>query len=320
MLGSAGVIPSAEKVYEWQFKWIVPLGIILMLLAFQPKYLLKLDKDFLICFIIGAIATSIGGIIAGLIFKNILPQDYWRISAQLTGSFIGGYENAVSIGSELKTPTGVFLQAFAGDSVLTTIWIIINVLQARSITPTQKTQNVKFHPDTEIIGSLDVTSMSITIAVTCVVMLLSSFIYQYVPAVPKILWASLIATLITFTPLKQRFSGSYVFGSFLLSFFIFGCGAVSDVPQLFHNANILLFFPALIVCIHAVILFSIAKILKIKKEIVIIASQSLIGGPATTLTVVTARKWDYQFEAITLGLLGYAVGNYFGFIVGWILK
>jgi uncharacterized membrane protein len=36
--------------------------------------------------------------------------------------------------------------------------------------------------------------------------------------------------------------------------------------------------------------------------------------------VVTARKWNYQFEAIVLGLLGYAVGNYFGFGVAWLLK
>jgi uncharacterized membrane protein len=46
----------------------------------------------------------------------------------------------------------------------------------------------------------------------------------------------------------------------------------------------------------------------------------LIGGPATALAVVTARKWDYQLEAISLGLLGYALGNYFGFGVAWFLN
>ena len=318
VLGSTGIIPSSTDVYEWQYKWMVPLGIILMLLAFNPRSILKVNKDFITCFIIGTIATTIGGILAGLIFKKLLPEDYWRISGQLTASFIGGYENAVSVGTGLNTPNDVFLRAFAGDSVLTTVWIMFNIFQGRNIKP----QHSPTQPFSErnLSNSIDITSLSITILVTGIILTLGSYIYAYFPQVPQILWISLMATLVTLTPLRNRFSGSYIFGSIILSYFIFGCGAISNISYLLNNASILLFFPATIVAIHALLLFGMARIFKIKKELAIITSQCLIGGPATALALVSARKWDYQFEAISLGLLGYAVGNYFGFGVAWILK
>lgn len=56
VLGSSEIIPSSTEVYEWQYTWMVPLGIILMLLAFNPRSMLKVNKDFIVCFITGAIS------------------------------------------------------------------------------------------------------------------------------------------------------------------------------------------------------------------------------------------------------------------------
>jgi uncharacterized membrane protein len=70
------------------------------------------------------------------------------MSGQLTASFIGGYENAVSDGSGLNTPNEVFLRAFAGDSVLTTLWIIINIFQSRNVPHhSEDSENKKIHSD-----------------------------------------------------------------------------------------------------------------------------------------------------------------------------
>lgn len=318
ILSNVGLIPSTLEIYESQFKWIIPLGIALMLLAFNPKDLLKVDKDFLVCFAIGLVGTCIGGIVAGLIFKKYLPQDYWRVSAQLTGSFIGGYENAVSIGSALNTPTSVFVNVFAGDSILTTIWIIVNLIQGKRI---KKSTDVVVSKKKIIeTDSIDITSVMITISVALTIVMLSSYISEHTKFTTNILWISLFATLCTFTSLRSRFSGAYIIGSILLSCFIFGCGAISNIVTMFGNCTILLFFPVIIVSIHALILFGMTKLLKIKKEVAIVASQSLIGGPATTVALVGSLGWKYQLEAAALGLLGYSVANYFGFAVAWILQ
>jgi len=214
----------------------------------------------------------------------------------------------------------IFLKAFAGDSILTTLWIIINIVQGKPTQSNNLSLGKKDLDADKLSDSLDIASIATTVTTAIFILQISIYLHKNFTFIPEIIYASIIATLVTFTPLKHRFSSSYIFGSFLLSYFIFSCGAVSNVSHLFSNAITLLIFPATIILIHAIILFSVAKFLKINKEIVITSSQILIGGPATALAVVTAKKWNYQFEAITLGLLGYAVGNYFGFAVAWILK
>jgi len=320
ILGNSGLVPASDNAYGMHIKSIMLLGIVLMLFAFNPINILRVNKDFIFCFFIGAVSTTIGGLIAGLIFKTILPEDYWRISAQFTASFIGGYENAVSVSSALNTPIDVFLKTFAGDSVLTTFWIIINIFQGRNIKTTSANVNLQDSNMENIASPVDVASLAITVTMALAIFGISTYIHAYLPNIPEIVIASVLATLITFTPLRLRFSSSYIIGSFGLSYFIFVCGAITNISSLFNSSIILILFPATIVLIHAIILFSVAKLFKIKKEIVIITSQSLIGGPATALAVVSSRKWNYQFEAITLGLLGYALGNYFGFAAAWILK
>ena len=69
ILSGSNVIPSSLAVYEPQFKWIIPLGIALMLLAFNPKDILKINKDFIFCFSVGVVGTCAGGIVAGLLFN-----------------------------------------------------------------------------------------------------------------------------------------------------------------------------------------------------------------------------------------------------------
>lgn len=322
ILGNAGIVPNNQEAYSLFFNWGVPFGIVLMLLAFEPKHILQIKKEFLVSFAIGAFGTIIGGLIAGVIFKHYLPDDYWRVSAQLTATFIGGYENAVAVGRELNMPTVLFVTIFAGDSILTSLWMSINILQGKNLPPEDvKDNKEKYKKHFNLFYEIDITSLTITISTALVILAIGSYLHTVLPKIPKIIWLSALATGTTFfKPITSRLKNSYIIGSFVLSYFFFACGAISNVIELFNSMTILLLFPATIVFIHAVIIFSFGKILKINRKTTIVASQSLIGGPATALAVVTARKWEYQFEAIVLGLLGYAVANYLGLMVALILK
>jgi uncharacterized membrane protein len=52
-----------------------------------------------------------------------------------------------------------------------------------------------------------------------------------------------------------------------------------------------------------------------------VASQALVGGPATALAVAVAREWPgLVLPGIIMGLLGYAVGTYLGFGVAYLVR
>lgn len=320
LLGNTGIVPSREDAYGVVFRVAVPMGIALMLLAFNPREILHLQPKYLVCFGIGAVGSMLGGLVAGWAFCHILPSNAWRVAGQLTASYIGGYENAVAVGQELKVPSDIFLSAFAGDSIFTTLWIMFNILHGKRLPP-PKDSGERKADFKGMVATVDLPSVAIMVAVSLVSIVLASKLHALIPQVSRTIWLSLLATGATFTPLRERFCGSYVIGSLLLSIFFFACGAISDVAGVFSGATLLLWFPAIIVLVHAAVLFPIARLLfKYDWHTIIVASQSLIGGPATALAVVQACRWRSQYEAIALGLLGYALANYCGFLIAWMLS
>lgn len=319
ILGNAGLIPIDKAAYQWGFEWAVPAGICCMLLAFDPRCIIKIRKDFIVCFILGIFSTAAGAFISGLLFKRFLPDDYWRVAAQLSASFVGGYENAIAVGETFKTPASVFSRTFAGDSLVTSLWIIANIFYGRKINHQEKIDSAKRLTYDALSGDMDVLSLAITIGIVCLIFLINLHLKKIFSNIPEIFWISILSTIVTLTPIRRKIHGSYVFGSVMLSYFAFSCGAISNIPDLVEKMSFFFIFPVTIVAVHAVCLFGFARLLKIDRDIAIVASQALIGGPATALAVVNARKWNYQLEAVTLGLLGYTIANYIGFFVGKML-
>lgn len=322
ILSNSAIIPATKDAYKIFFHWGVPLGIALMLMALNLKEVGRIKKEFLICFTVGAMGSTLGGIVAGLLFANILPHHYWQAAGQLTASLIGGYENAVAVGSALNIPTEIFVLIFAGDTIIGVSWLLINIYRGKKLGPHTTVDADNNTVSNFINNQIDMTSLAIMVALAFGIVFISNTLPAVLPKIPglKIMLVSLLATLIAFTPLRHRLASAHIIGAALLSYFFFACGAISDVVALLKNGTILLLFLATIVVIHAIVLFSFTSLLNIKKDIAITTSHALIGGPAGALAIVMASKWNYRFEAVMLGLLGYAVANYIGLGVAFALK
>lgn len=319
LLGNLGAVSSSESTYEPVFRWAVPMGIALMLMAFNPKDVLKVRSEYLLCFAVGAGASMLGGLIAGLLFRSFIQGHAWQVAGQLTASYVGGYENAVAVGTSLNIPKDIFLTAFAGDSVLTALWMIANIIHGKLIRSAKCESQEKPSFIQGMAASFDISTLAIIIAVAVAIVFVSAVLHREFNTVPQVIWLSMLATGITFLPWRCRFQGSYIVGSFILSLFFFACGAISDISTLFNSGTLLILFPAVIVGVHACVLFTVARIINIDRKVVLVTSQALIGGPATALAVVQAVRWNNRYEAIVLGLLGYAVANYAGYLVAWSL-
>ena len=52
-----------------------------------------------------------------------------------------------------------------------------------------------------------------------------------------------------------------------------------------------------------------------------VASQAAIGGPTTAMALAIARKWPaLLLPGLAAGLIGYAVGNYAGFGIAYLVR
>ena len=95
---------------------------------------------------------------------------------------------------------------------------------------------------------------------------------------------------------------------------------MSDLRAVFGLPLAIIAMPFIVVGCHAGFVFTAARLLKVSRSSTSVVSQVLIGGPATAVAVAQARKWKSGISiGIILGVLGYAIANFFGVLVHRIL-
>ena len=78
---------------------------------------------------------------------------------------------------------------------------------------------------------------------------------------------------------------------------------------------------AITVAFHGIVIFGLGRLLKMEISTLVVASQSNVGGPATSLALASARGYaNCVLPGVAVGLFGYAVGSYTGFAVAMLLR
>ncbi len=137
----------------------------------------------------------------------------------------------------------------------------------------------------------------------------------------------LIMTTITmiaatvFSDFFENIKGAQEIGTFLIYIFFTVIGAPASIHLIITKSPLLLVFCAIIVFTNMLFTFLMGKIFKFNLEEMIIASNANVGGPTTSAAMAIAKGWDKLIvPALLVGTLGYVIGNYYGILVGNLLK
>ena len=118
----------------------------------------------------------------------------------------------------------------------------------------------------------------------------------------------------TFAPKSSRAMGNaYDLGMILMLVFFATLGASANLQALIATAPILLVFALIVVAVHFVFLFALAKFTKLTLPELIIGSNACILGAPTAAGLAAAKGWkNLVTPGILVGTLGYAIGNFIG--------
>jgi len=76
-----------------------------------------------------------------------------------------------------------------------------------------------------------------------------------------------------------------------------------------------------LVAIHGLVVFGVGRLLKIEIETLSVANQACVGGPSTALALAISKQWRALVTpAVLIGVLGYAIGNYAGVGMAFLLR
>lgn len=335
LVGNLGLLPEGSKPIQESITLItIPLAIPLMLFSINVRKVAKLARGTFLS-MISALAAVVLMVFSGyLIFNSVTDQEMWKVGGMLTAVYSGGTPNLAALNLMLDVSPKTYVLTHTYDLILSTFYIFflitigqrvlltflpafkyneIETERAHTDQPTSLAKSTKF-----IDGLLAFMIAGMIFAGGGGFSLLLTENYQMPVAILLITSLGIVASLI---PRVNRLEGSFDLGMYLILIFSLVVASMANFTTLSD------FTPALFMYVTWVLFGSLAvhlllcKLLGIDADTVMATSTALICSPAFVPVVAGAiGNKQVIVPGITVGIIGYAMGNYLGYLMAILLE
>lgn len=352
-LANFRVIPTDAPTYDAIWSYVVPLAIPLLLYNANIKKIWKESGRLLIIYLLSGLGTILGGFIAFYLLDNFIPELY-KVTAMMVGSYTGGSVNFVAMADAFETSGSISSAAVVADNLLMALYFfvliampasnfllkhyshpIIDEVEKEGDSGEGKTRAAQFWGPKEISLQDIAFAGASSFLIVAVSTNLASFLGGILPT--GNFFADLLngllgnkylvmttVTMLCATFLPNFFGnirGARELGTFLIYLFFTVLGVPASIGMIIQKSPLLLLFCGIMVLVNLLVTLFFGKIFKFSIEEMVIASNANIGGPTTAAAMAIAKGWEKLIvPGLLVGVLGYVLGNYYGIIVGNLLK
>lgn len=137
-----------------------------------------------------------------------------------------------------------------------------------------------------------------------------------------ILTMTTLSIAASFLPFVRKMEKSYDAGMYLVLVFSLVVASMVDVTAIDYRAGInIIGYIAFVIFCSLILSILLSKILKVDADTMVITSVALINSPLfVPMIAENMKNKKVIITGITIGVIGYAVGNYLGIIVSQLLK
>ncbi len=320
---------------------IVPLAFPLLLFSLNVRRWLRFAKDGLISMVLALVSVIIIVSSGYLIFRNMVP-DSWKVAGMLVGVYTGGTPNLVSLKVALGVDPNLFVMTSTYDMIVGAITIIFFITIGpkffRSILPPFK-HHGDHSADAEAIRTAesfeDFTGMLkkerllplikafglalLIFVVSFGISLLLPGISQMVVVILSITTLAIIASLVNRI---NKIEKTFQLGMYFVLVFSFTVASMADLGVIFSIGFLGLFGYISYAYFGSLLLHLLmSKIFRVNADDFLITTTAFVFSPPFVPVVAGALKnKDVIITGITVGILGYIIGNYLGVGLGYFLK
>lgn len=315
--------------------------IFVMLLRCDFRKLIKLSGRMIAIFLSCSITIGIGFIIGYPVFKNFLGADTWGAVAALYASWVGGSANMAAMQDALPVDAGAYGCALALDTVCYSLWIALLLLAVKYSSKWDKAvkadtsklkaiaeiannevskekQTTSYSDWVFLLGlSLIVSALSQTVGKELQVLLSNVGLSMFDKGTCTTLFVTILGLICAMTPLGklpavEELSNVYLYVVVSL------LASVSTLTDLV-SAPMWIVFGLFVLLVHTILMFVLAKIFHFDLCMCSTASVANIGGAASAPIIASSYHESYAGIGVLMGVLGAALGNFFGLGMGAIL-
>lgn len=331
ILSNTGIIPNASPAYSWLRSTVLPIILTLLLLKVDVAAAFRVMGKGVFVMLFGTLGVMVGAPIAYLIVRGGMGPDGWKAFGVLAGSWIGGTGNMAAVSEMIDAQGTEFGLAVLGDTLIYIVWLPVMLASKNLVGIFARFSGVSVDHIKKMEDAAEsleednrkvelyhyIYLLFIGFAVTWIADTLSGALPEIPPYVSagtwKILTVTTLGITLSLTPLK-RIPGSFELAMGLIYVFVARMGASADLAGVAAQAPAFLIGGFIWIFIHGAFCLLGAKIFRVDVHTAAIASAANIGGAASAPIVAAYHNKSLVPASILLSLIGYAVGNYAGYL------
>ncbi len=343
IVANIGILPTGDETTEAQDPLLnfmdsfsgalIPLALPMILFGcnFQNFSLGKSLKAF----ITGAFSIVAFVAIGYAIFKEQLGKEGNIMGASLTGQYLGGAANLGAIKEMLGLSTNNFIILSTCNLIVSFFYLMFlmggGVRLARMIVGKQGEKNhtidiqeyVEDNPYKDFGNKKSLKQLGKVLFAAVAVMGISVYIGKLagengeISMIALILSITTLSLLLTTRKEVRTWDKSYDAGMYLIYVFCLVMATMADLSKIDWNQSLyILLYQALIIFGSLFLTIILAKLVRIDADTAVTTSNTLINSPlCVPMIAATMKNKDVIMTGIANGLLGYAVGNYIGYMM-----
>ena len=340
IVANIGIFPTEKAAYDKLFGFmesfssvLIPLALPMILFGCNFKKF-SLGKS-LKAFVIGALSVVAFVAIGYFVFRKDLGEEGAIMGASLTGQYLGGAANLAAVKQMLGLSSENFIILTTCNLIVSFFYLMFlmggGVKLARLIVGKRgrNEQNVKVEEYTEDNPYKDfgkkksLLQLGKVLLGSIVVMGISVYIGKLfgkdgeISMVALILSITTLSLLLTSWKEVRTWDKSYDAGMYIIYVFCLVMATMADLSKINWSQSLyILIYQAVIIFGSLFLTILLARLFRVDADDAVITSDTLINSPlCVPMIAATMKNKDVIMTGIANGLLGYAVGNYIGFLM-----
>jgi uncharacterized membrane protein len=320
---------------------IVPLAIPLLLFSLNIKRWLRFAGKGFLSMVLAFVSVVIIIFTGFLIFRNLVP-DAWKVAGMLVGVYTGGTPNLAAIKTALEVEPSLFIMTHTYDMIIGAITIIFFITIGSQVfglvLPKFKKETGDDLVDgvVEEVEDLDDFSgmlsrgrfpkLLLALGFSIVIFAIAAGTSFLIPSVPQmvvvILGITTFGIAASLIGWINRIEKTFQLGMFLILVFSLVVASMADLSVIFSIKYINLFLFITYAYFGSMLLHLLLSVIfKVDTDNYLITTTALIYSPPFVPVVAAALKnKDVIITGLTVGIIGYVIGNYLGVAMGFFLK
>jgi uncharacterized membrane protein len=315
----------------------VLMAIPLLLFSTNIRQWKKVAGSGLVSLAAGIFSVVVMVLAGFFIFRDVNIPELWKVAGMLIGVYTGGTPNLASIKMALDVNPAIYIMTHTYDLIVGVFYlaflITIGKVLFRKFLPKFKgytgeeqieNSNVK-EPFFHVLRSKTffplLKAIGIAVIIAGIGGGLSTLVPQNMVMAVVILTITTLAIAVSLIPAVNRIARTFDTGMYLILIFSIVVASMADIRNLGQIAPALFGYITLAVFGSLILHTLLSKILKIDADTTIITSTALICSPPF-VPVIAGALGNRQIvvTGITIGIIGYAIGNYLGVTIAYILR